>query len=141
MAEHGGYRRPSNPNQVSGPGALSKRTDGGPGETATQAARYMSGGNYGDGQEMTQIQQGAAMAAAPTAQEVIPFDAPTRRPNEPVTTGIDRGAGEGSSAMPKLGSLTDDEPDAVATVIRQAYAQFPSPHLRRLVEQLNEAGR
>jgi hypothetical protein len=31
--------------------------------------------------------------------EVTPLFAPTQRPNEPVTNGIDAGAGEGSSAL------------------------------------------
>ena len=39
----GGYRAPSNPAPVSGPGALSQRTDGG----ATQPATYISGLPYG----------------------------------------------------------------------------------------------
>jgi len=47
MAVQGGYREPSNPAPVSGPGALSQRTDGGP----TQGAKYISGLPYGQGQE------------------------------------------------------------------------------------------
>ena len=47
MAEaHGGYRQPSSPAPVSGPGALSKRTDG---NAPSQAARYISGGDNGSG--------------------------------------------------------------------------------------------
>ncbi len=42
MAEQGGYRAPSSPAPVSGPGALSQRTDGGP----TQGAKYVSGLPY-----------------------------------------------------------------------------------------------
>ena len=41
----GGYQQPTNPAPVSGPGALSKRTDG-----AGQPAQYMSGLPYGQGQ-------------------------------------------------------------------------------------------
>ena len=61
MAEQqGGYRRPSSPAPVSGPGALSRRTDG-------QGARYMAGGEYGEGQEMMELQTSAPMSQAPSA--------------------------------------------------------------------------
>jgi len=38
-------------------------------------------------------------AATSSMGEVTPLFAPTQRPNEPVTNGIDAGAGEGSSAL------------------------------------------
>ena len=96
MAEHGGYRRPSSPAPVSGPGALSARTDGGP----TQGQMVAPGGEYGARQEMESIQGGAPMmggggstptAAAPQIDRssLVPFDAPTARPDEPVTAGAD----------------------------------------------------
>lgn len=141
MAQHGGYRRPETPAQFSGPGKFSQRTDGGPGETPSQAARYISGMPYGEAQEVNGVASAAPLAAAPTTQEVVPFDAPTRYPDEPVTAGVDFGEGAGSESRSKVGTLREEEPDAVAAVIRQAYAQFPSPHLRRLVEQLEEQGR
>lgn len=140
MAQHGGYRRPENPAAVSGPGKFSQRTDGGPGETPTQAARYISGMPYGEGGELEAVQGAAPLSAAPT-QEVIPFDAPSRYPDEPITAGIDHGEGPGSESRPAVGTLRDEEPDAVAATIRQAYAQFPSPYLRRLVERLDDEGR
>ena len=55
MAGKGGYQRPTNPAVSSGPGALAQRTDGGP--ASKQAARYMSGGEYGEGQELMNLQQ------------------------------------------------------------------------------------
>jgi len=89
----------------SGPGAMSQRTDGGP--ASKQAARYMAGGDYGDGTDMMNIQQGAPMAATPTigatggaaAQQPIPINAPSQRPGEPVTTGAPIGAGAGTEAL------------------------------------------
>ena len=94
MAGKGGYEAPENPAMQSGPGSMSQRTDGGP--ASKQAARYMAGGNYGDGGLMD-IQTAAPMAATPDTQPasasqvqqaaqdqtVIPFDAPTQYPNEP----------------------------------------------------------
>jgi hypothetical protein len=104
MAEgHGGMRRPSNPAPVSGPGAMSRRTDG-------QGARYIAGGEYGEGQEMMDLQTSAPMAkspevrprrraAAPPAVEMgpapTPLFAPTERPDEPITAGAPFGPGPG----------------------------------------------
>lgn len=120
MAEQrGGYRRPANPAPVSGPGALSRRTDGGP----TQGARYMRGGSYGEGQEMMGLQQAAPMAAegpaprpvTPTAfpdgraPKVTPLFADTEFPDEPLTAGNPLGPGGGPELMniPARPSLTD----------------------------------
>ena len=108
MAEgHGGMRRPTNPAPVSGPGALSRRTDG-------QGAQYMAGGEYGEGQEMMDLQTSAPMSkasAAPrprtgrqvAAEEMArptPLFAPTERPDEPITAGAPFGPGPG--APPRL---------------------------------------
>lgn len=94
MAGKGGYEAPENPAVQSGPGSMSQRTDGGP--ASKQAARYMAGGNYGEGQEMMDIQTSAPMAATPDVspasasqmqeampQTAIPFNAPTQYPDEP----------------------------------------------------------
>lgn len=111
MAGKGGYQRPTSPAPVSGPGALSQRTDGGPG--GTQAARYISGLDYGQGQQMMDIQQSAPMAAsgaapAPSsagaampqeAAPVVPLSASSLRPDEPVTHGADVGPGPGMASL------------------------------------------
>ncbi len=108
MAEQqGGYRRPSNPAPVSGPGALSRRTDG-------QGAKYMAGGEYGEGQEMIDLQTSAPMSKAPaqprmrqprSGRQVVeegmsptPLFAPTERPDEPITAGAPFGPGPGPAA-------------------------------------------
>lgn len=100
MAEQGGYRKPSNPAPISGPGALSQRTDGGP----TQPARYMSGLPYGEGQQNYDNQVAAPMAGNPVPQMEMPtpLTAPTARPNEPITAGVNIGDGPGSEAMGRL---------------------------------------
>ena len=87
---------------------------GGSGNAGTQAAKVMTGGQYGEAKDMMELQTSAPLNAsptmpmtpssgrpqmAPTGQEVVPLDAPTQRPNEPVTTGIDMGAGAGSEVM------------------------------------------
>ncbi len=117
MAQQGGYRKPENPAPASGPGALSQRTDGGP----AQGAKYMSGMPYG---ENTYDQQTAApmagKAATPPAPTVAPMPtallAPTERPNDPVTSGIDLGAGPNSSAL----GLPTEEPTLASTIKRIA---------------------
>lgn len=93
---------------MSGPGRLSKRTDGGP----AQKLRPVTGGGYGDNKSINDLQASAPMAAAggPALQsapaspprepvDVIPFGAPTQNPNEPVTAGNPLGAGVGPEAL------------------------------------------
>ncbi len=102
MAEtRGGYRKPDMPAPTSGPGALSQRTDGGP----AQGAKYIPGMPYGEGRSTYDQQTAAPMAAAapaPTAAPIelpTPLMAPTSRPDEPITSGINMGAGPGSEVM------------------------------------------
>ena len=122
----GGYRQPSNPAPVSGPGALSQRTDGGAidgMQPATQAPKYMAGLGYGQGGNMQQ-QQGAPIAGNPMPNfpaPVVPLSAYTQRPNEPITAGIDVGPGPGSEAMPALPT-------------NNGYTPLPSQTMRRLAQ-------
>ena len=90
MAQQGGYRKPNNPAPVSGPGSLSQRTDGGP----TQPATYIPGLPYGQVQETYSNQVAAPMAGNPIPQMEMPTSlmAPTARPSEPITAGVDIGA-------------------------------------------------
>ena len=100
MAQQGGYRKPTNPAPVSGPGSLSQRTDGGP----TQPAKYISGLPYGQGQQTYDNQVAAPMAGNPIPQMEMPTPlmAPSTRPSEPITSGVDVGAGAGSEALGQL---------------------------------------
>lgn len=102
---------PSKPAAVSGPGPLSRRTDGGP----AQAMMDLPDARYGENSQFQSLQQGASLSASPTpagmgtdpnslppnpaAGSVIPFSAPTNRPDEPVTNGASLGAGAGISAL------------------------------------------
>lgn len=105
---HGGARTPSSPAPVSGPGALSKRTDGGPG----QPVRVPTGGQYGDATQLRQAQQGAPMAQSPGGDQSSPgllaglsiptgpvFGAPSMQPDTPVTDGAATGPGAGPEAL------------------------------------------
>lgn len=100
MADNrGGYRQPAKPAPVSGPGALSQRTDGGPADK--QAASRLPDAKYGEQAEFQALQGGAPMAEAarPSAPPVIPFSDPSARPDEPVTFGADAGEGPGMDAL------------------------------------------
>lgn len=100
---HGGYRRPANPAPVSGPGALSKRTDG------RQPVRDLPDARYGENAAFREAQQSAPMvqgqtggAAAPSMgpdlSGIVGLGAPTQRPDEPLTAGLSGGMGAGPSA-------------------------------------------
>lgn len=106
----GGARQPSNPAPVSGPGALSRRTDGGPGD-AKQPIRVPTGGDYGDATQLQKLQQAAPVGASPGGNidlasllgggggELTPLSAPTQQPNTPVTDGAAVGPGAGPEAL------------------------------------------
>jgi hypothetical protein len=97
----GGYRKPANPAAVSGPGSLSRRTDGGPIQGAKEIP---GGGKYGERKDLAELQSGAAMQGNPVPnvpspevpaapQQLTNLFAPTERPDEPVTAGAPVGPG------------------------------------------------
>ncbi len=143
MAEQGGYRAPSSPAPVSGPGALSQRTDGGP----TQGAKYVSGLPYGQGQETYSNQVAAPMAGnsmgasamgdSGLVQMEMPTElmAPSTRPNEPVSSGVNIGEGPGSEV---LNLPTTKEP---ISVTMRKIAQFdPTGEAEIIYSTLAEYG-
>ena len=88
-----------NPGAVSGPGRGAKRSDLPP-KPAGQVARKMPNAAYGEQQQFQAEQAGAPMAKASEAMaSIIPLSAPTNRPNEPVTAGIDAGPGPGREML------------------------------------------
>ncbi len=100
MATQGGYRKPGTPAPVSGPGALSRRTDG----------RVAEGFAYGMNKQINEQAAAAPMAKAPSptarpmnvAPElppVTPLTDPTMLPDESVMAGINMGAGPGAEAL------------------------------------------
>jgi hypothetical protein len=105
MAENRGGDRPTAPQN--NPANIS--ATGGAGQSGTQAARYIPGLPQGQGQATMNQQMAAPMAGpnptAPTSPfdtmvpSVTPLTAPTERPNEPVTAGMDFGAGPGSEVL------------------------------------------
>jgi len=87
----GGYQAPRKPAPVSGPGALSERTDGAPG----QSIKDLPNAGYGEQKDFQQLQKSAKMAKAASMPKVTPLDAPTERPDEPITEGNSLGPGRG----------------------------------------------
>lgn len=101
-----------NPAGVSGPGPLSRRTDGGP----AQALKDLPDAKYGENSQFQALQKGAPLSASgsgasgtgmdpgnlppnPAAGQVVPFNSQSTRPNEPVTAGAALGPGPGLSAL------------------------------------------
>lgn len=130
----GGYQQPSKPAAVSGPGALSQRTDGGP---STQAIAAIPAAQYGDRQASVAQQQGAPIQAvtspagppsAPAPQGPMPgeltsLSAPTARPGEHLMTG-----------MPTPAAPADGPGD----LLRSIYATSGDESVRELIEAMDE---
>jgi len=95
---------------------------------------------YGEGVRQRARQQAVPVAGppalAPTAGPatyippgaVTPLNAPTQRPDEPLTTGLRQGPGAGPEV------LTLGGPDDASTLLRRLYAAYPSEDLRALIE-------
>lgn len=130
---------------VSGPGKFAKRTD-----------LQFQPEQYGQGVEMAALKAGAPLAQATPTPAATPTQvrqaartapitslyAPTERPTEPVTTGVDRGAGAGSEI---LGMPTPDDTNFRASIAAYlpvlAYvSDLPStsPETRQAIRQLRD---
>ena len=115
MAQHGGYRRPTNPAPISGPGAHSRRTDG-------QPIAQLSDPTYGEQTAFAEAQQAAPVPSTsglPTPPQVRPgpppvvgLGEPSAEPDTPVTAGAEYGPGPGPGALgPTLSSGSSDAQD------------------------------
>lgn len=98
--QNSGGMRPTAPQN--NPANISATGGDGQSGNGTQAARYIPGLPYGEGQATMTQQMSAPMAGpsgAPSLPSVTPLMAPTERPDEPVTAGMDFGPGPGSEAL------------------------------------------
>lgn len=124
---------------ASGPGKFSKRTDMDLGSIA-----------YGEGVETAAIKAGAPLARTPdvrgiptsqvqaAAQEsVTPLYAPSQRPDEPVTTGIDMGAGPGPEV---LGVNTAASSESLSSILAQMLPYDTNGEIATLYEQAVSRG-
>ena len=129
---HGGYRKPAHPAPVSGPGKLSKRTDG------KQPVMDLPNAEYGGNADFRSMQQGAPVAQSSNMapangggidpSSLVGLHEPSQAPDQPVTAGADAGAGPGADALglPAADGTRED-------LIRR-YGQW-MPVLIRIAEQ------
>lgn len=147
MAGRGGYQKPSSPAPVSGPGSMSRRTDGGPAQKLRDLpdAQYGEAATYRDLQQSAPLAQSPAPSAAPAtgggggSVPVIPFGAPTQRPGEPVTAGAPYGPGPGPEALAS-NYMAQQDVEGLRTVlpVLEQMASLPSasPLTRNLVRRI-----
>ena len=118
-AKHGGSRQGTQGK------VYSNRTD------LNQAPRAAATDTYGEaaalkrGQEQVPLPQAPPVAmgmpvGAPMPGEGGGLAAPTQRPGEPVTAGLQLGAGPGPEALAMM-------PDSTMETLRAIYAKFPNP--------------
>lgn len=147
----GGYQKPSAPAPVSGPGRLSRRTDGGPG----QPVRELNDAAYGEQATFRADQKAAPMAAnamkpgggqqvgPADLSGVVPFGAPTSRPGEPITAGADAGPGPGAGVL-GLGLDNDPGVQYVRSLLPVLELVASQPHassdLRQFVRRMRGGG-
>jgi hypothetical protein len=104
---------------------------------ATLAVKAAPGQTYGEAGKQIAAQQAVPMGTPPTEMPPItPIGAPTERPNEPMTAGMDFGPGPGSNVLstrfaPAIGSRQD-----LMERVRVLAAQYPNPNLLALLEVL-----
>ena len=133
--EQGGYRKPNNPAPVSGPGALSQRTDGGP----TQPATYISGLPQGEGQATYDQQVAAPMMGAVSMEDiqgapvVSDLSAPTEFPNED----IHHGASWGNSPTLNLNGISGMGGTNPVNVIYRAMGMDTTGRLEAIYNRIN----
>lgn len=151
---HGGYRRPGSPAPVSGPGSLSKRTDGGPADKQVMSAA--TGMAYGDNQALMNQERVAPMAGTPNTPPMnvapspgapagptysgVPFGAPSQRPNEPITTGVDIGPGPGSEILPMQHQPTYQAQGPMTQMLAQLASRDQSGTLAQLYQSALASG-
>jgi hypothetical protein len=72
----------------------------------------------------------AAQAVGPPLPPVVPLNAPSERPEEPVTSGLPMGAGPGPEVLGGVPGGVDD----IVGFLQGVYAEAPNEDVRRLLE-------
>lgn len=131
----GGYQPPRRPAAVSGPGALSARTDGGP-SVEYQGLPYGDNKAVNDQASSAPLAQAGASRARTSPRPTSPNGpsdvfGPTSRPGEAPTEGIPWGPGGDGVSAPQVGAA-----DRIDLMVREAYRLTRSPHLVRLLERV-----
>lgn len=94
---------------------------------APQPVRVAAGQTYGE-----RGRQEGAQRAVPLPQ-LVPLDAPTARPDEPVTAGLTQGPGPGPEA---LGAAP--APDDTLSRLKVLFTAHPNDDLGRLIADMEE---
>lgn len=136
----------TNPMQgVSGPGSFSKRTD-----LEYQSPEYGAGVEYAaqkagaplaktpdvSGATPTEVRAAAAQAAP--QQPLTSLYAPSQRPDEPITTGIDVGAGPGSQILAMQNPVQNQYMTAYDLIQQLASNPDASPTLQYLAQRIKQ---
>ena len=137
----GGYKKPNNPAPVSGPGALSKRTDGGP----TQAAKYMPGLEQGQGQVNMANQLAAPLAGTESVSNTMPALPPltpltekTQRPQEDISLGMPFGNTPGPEILNLPNATQTQYINAKSVIDDVASAADASPMMKYLSQRTGQ---
>ena len=96
----------------------------GPGKYSTRTDKLDMGSTaYGEGVETAAIKSGASLASTPDTRPapasavrdatVTPLFAPSQRPEEPITAGVDMGPGAGSDTL-MMNQIQQNDQDIVA---------------------------
>lgn len=137
---------------VSGPGALARRTDRSP----VQKIRQLPDAAYGEAKEFNDLQKQAPLdnvpaqdrgAAAPAQDagpqpasmplsNVIPLNAPTQRPDEPVTAGAPLGPGPGPEVMGPAQSMRTAQYQSASDLLSNIAAGSDNPDLQALAANI-----
>tara|TARA_R100001129_G_scaffold77933_1_gene53100 strand:- start:11924 stop:12337 length:414 start_codon:yes stop_codon:yes gene_type:complete len=130
----GGYRKPTptRKNAVSGPGALSQRTDG------AQPVMRLPDAKYGESKAFEEQQQGAPLGDSGGANAPLPLQgqqmspnvfAPTEIPGQPITEGVPIGEGAGPAY---------DVENNVDILLSAMYSVNPHPLIAQLINGRSE---
>lgn len=121
--------------------------------TGRQAAQYIPGGAYGEGQElmslqtapgvnlaaseMSAAQMGAVANAIPMAKPTLNLTDPNPNKDVPITDGASFGPGRGPEALPSAPVAIDE----TAQLILSLAELYPDPDLTRLAMRVKAEGR
>lgn len=73
------------------------------------------------------------LLSGPPPGLLTPLDAPTQRPDEPITAGMDVGPGPGRAALGQLGGIGED----VNAALRAIFSRYPNEDIRRVLEAVD----
>ena len=148
--KRGGYRRPSDPSSYSGAGKNSKRTDG---RQAIKSPNVQDSTDLsvGDGERIRQGQQVQRLSETPSPSVSAPprgspssaagggagipplaFEMESKRPDEPLTSGMDMGPGSGADVL-----TTMPDPEDPRILALERYARLNNnPTAQRYLDRI-----